>query len=72
MKLKKVTLYNKVHEVNNTILYTSNVEKVAFMLMIFLPHYAIWRRRGGKKNLRHGDSSKEHSLHLTELKDTDQ
>ena len=49
MKLKKVTLYNKVHEVNNTILYTSNVEKVAFMLTIFLPHYAIWRRRGEKK-----------------------
>lgn len=27
---------------------------------------------GGKKNLRHGDSSKEHSLHPTEQKDTDQ
>lgn len=48
MKLKKVILYKKVHKVHNTILYTSNVEKVDFMLHCFY-HIKQYGDRGGKK-----------------------
>jgi len=68
---QKVILYSEVHKVNNTILYTSNVEKVDFMLPCFY-HIKQYGDGGEKKGRRRGDSSKEHSLHPTELRDTDQ
>ena len=56
MKLKKVILYKKVHKVHNTILYTSNVEKVDFMLHCFY-HIKQYGDRGGKKDCSLSGSS---------------